>query len=103
MLLFDNSSFLGSNSIYNPYPNFKYSGKLRPFPLSDSRIVPVGVMRPDYAETGIPKSEYEMKRNSNLVKPLLAETIEKMRVVCRVKYLFIYIFHMYCFSLEERF
>lgn len=42
-------------------------------------------MKPDYAETGIPKSEYDMRRNSsNIVKPLLSETIEKMRTVCRV-------------------
>lgn len=81
------SYFLGSNSVYNPYPNFKYSGKLRPFPLSDTRLIPSNIMRPDYAETGIPKSEYDMRRsNSNIVKPLLSETIEKMRTVCKVAF-----------------
>lgn len=75
---------LGSSTVYNPYPNFKYSGKLRPFPLSETRLVPASIMRPDYAETGIPKSEYEMKRSNGIVKPLLSETIEKMRHVCKV-------------------
>ena len=41
-------------------------------------------MRPDYAETGIPNSEYEVKKNNSAVRPLLSETIEKMRTVCRV-------------------
>ena len=73
-----------SGSVYNPYPTYNYSGKLRPFPISETRLVPIEIARPDYAETGIPKSEYDMKKNSNMVKPLLSETIEKMRVACKV-------------------
>ena len=76
--------FLDSSNIYNPYPNYKYSGKLRPFALSETRILPPSIVRPDYAETGIPKSEYDMKRSTTVLKPLLSDTIEKMRTVCRV-------------------
>ena len=75
---------IGSSLAYNPYPAFKYSGKLRPFPLSETRTLPNSIARPDYAETGIPRSEYDLKKSSYVVKPLLAETIEKMRVACRV-------------------
>ena len=60
-------------------------------------------MKPDYAETGIPKSEYDMRRNSsNIVKPLLSETIEKMRTVCRVIIVFFYGTDLYC-SWEEKY
>ena len=75
---------LGSGLAYNPYPNYNYSGKLRPFPISETREVPSHISRPDYAETGIPKSEYDTRRSGNVIKPLLSETIAKMRTVCKV-------------------
>ena len=80
------SSVIGSGLSYNPYPNYKYSGKLRPYPLSETRVVPSNINRPDYAETGIPKSEYDMRKSATVVKPLLSETIAKMRTVCKVLY-----------------
>jgi methionyl aminopeptidase len=71
-------------SAYNPYPAFKYSGPLRPFQLSPTRSIPVAIKCPDYAVTGIPKSELE-RRKMAVVQPLLSETIARMRTVCKVK------------------
>ncbi len=49
----------------NPWPGFKYSGKLRPFyPLSPRRPVPDSIPKPDYALDGIPKSEQKIKQSS---------------------------------------
>jgi len=68
--------------MYNPHPNYKYSGKVRPFPVSARRNVPSTIKRPDYSETGIPRGEMENKR-ANFIQVLSPKEIEKMRVVCR--------------------
>lgn len=57
---------------------------MRPFPQSPTRTLPPSIPRPDYAETGIPKSEYE-RRRLNQVQPMLSETVTRMRQVCQVK------------------
>jgi len=45
--------FLGGS--YNPFPNFTFSGPLRPaYPLSAKRQVPGHIARPEYAEDGQP-------------------------------------------------
>ncbi|KAI9321744.1 peptidase M24, structural domain-containing protein [Dichotomocladium elegans] len=70
--------------LYDPFPTFAYSGKLRPvYPLSPRRIVPEHIPRPDYAETGIPKSEFALVR-SNAIKVLTPTEIQGMREACRV-------------------
>lgn len=47
---------------YNPFPNFNFTGKLRPmYPLSGSREVLKHIKKPDYAKNGIPLGE--IKRN----------------------------------------
>lgn len=35
---------------HNPYPYFKYTGKLRPYPQTPIRKVPENIARPDYAD-----------------------------------------------------
>jgi len=41
------------DSSYNPFPNFTFSGSLRPaYPLSARRHIPDHIVRPDYAEDG---------------------------------------------------
>lgn len=35
-------------TVYNPWPHFVFSGKLRPAPLSSQRDVPEQIPRPDY-------------------------------------------------------
>ncbi|KAG0644653.1 hypothetical protein HOY80DRAFT_858801, partial [Tuber brumale] len=43
--------------IYDPFPNFPYTGGTRPaYPLSPTRKLPPSIRRPDYSEDGVPKS-----------------------------------------------
>jgi len=72
-----------SNS-YNPYPGFRYSGPLRPAPLSSTRTVPDTIARPDYADhpTGVSESERALRGNTQ-IKVLNDEEIEAMKLVCR--------------------
>lgn len=53
---------------YNPFPNYSYTGKLRPFPLSDKRTVPLTIPRPDYADhpKGRSLSEEAMRGNTTI-------------------------------------
>ncbi|CAE6420649.1 unnamed protein product [Rhizoctonia solani] len=68
---------------YNPFPNFNFTGPLRPvYPLSPRRIVPPDIPRPDYAEDGIPRSE--VKALGSPPKILTVEQQESMRIVCRL-------------------
>ena len=42
-----------ADGTFNPFPNFGFSGLLRPvYPLSPKRVVPDHIPRPDYAEDG---------------------------------------------------
>lgn len=73
-------------SPFNPWPNFEFSGPLRPFyPLSPKRHVPETIMRPDYADhpKGVSISEQSL-RGSSTIKVLDDEEIEAMRVVCKL-------------------
>ncbi|CAM0139963.1 unnamed protein product [Umbelopsis sp. WA50703] len=64
---------------YDPFPNFKYTGPLRPvYPLSPVRAVPDHILRPDYAKDGTPLSELTERGESN-IKVLTDKEIEGMR------------------------
>ncbi|XP_014291140.1 methionine aminopeptidase 1 isoform X1 [Halyomorpha halys] len=78
------SSENGSNE-YNPWPHFRFTGKLRPFKQATKRTVPINIGRPDYADhpDGIPLSEQQM-RKSAFIKVLDDEEIEGMRVACKL-------------------
>ena len=68
---------------YDPFSTFGYTGKLRPvYPLSPKRAVPEHIQRPDYSETGIPKSEFSAAKSE--IKVLTPEEIEGVRVASRV-------------------
>eukprot|EP00126_Sphaerothecum_destruens_P004831 Sdes_comp18408_c0_seq1m8251 len=69
-----------SNEIY---PNFAYTGPLRPFPQSQRRTVPASIQRPDYADDGIPKSEMK-NRGSTQIEVMSPEDIHKLRKVCQL-------------------
>jgi len=76
----DGKSLVGT---YNPFPNFAFTGSLRPhYPLSSKRMVPDHIPRPDYADDGNPKSE--MKRAGQAPRVLSPDEQEKMRTVCRL-------------------
>ncbi|KAI4475277.1 hypothetical protein M0802_003164 [Mischocyttarus mexicanus] len=70
---------------FNPWPNFHYTGKLRPFMNASRREVPEYIGRPDYARhpTGIPISEQAV-RGSAQIKVLNDEEIEGMRIACKL-------------------
>jgi methionyl aminopeptidase len=68
---------------YNPFPKYKFTGSVRPvYPLSPRRIVPKSIPHPDWAETGIPKSENALNRKK--IDILDAKGIEAMRKVCKL-------------------
>ncbi|KAI9490924.1 peptidase M24, structural domain-containing protein [Zychaea mexicana] len=69
---------------HNPFPNYKFTGPLRPvYPLSPKREVPGEIAKPDYAVTGIPVSEQNV-RASSTIKCLNEKEIEGMRKVCKI-------------------
>ncbi|KAF5315646.1 hypothetical protein D9611_004667 [Ephemerocybe angulata] len=69
--------------IYNPFPNFQFTGSLHPwYPLSPRRKVPDHISRPEYATTGKPISE--IKAQGQPPRILSLEEQEKMRTVCRL-------------------
>lgn len=68
---------------YNPFPAHPFTGSVRPvYPLSPRRAVPKSIPHPDYAETGIPKSEQRLNRNK--IDLLDAKAQDAMRKVCRL-------------------
>ena len=72
-----------ATGLYNPFPAFSFTGPLRPvYPLSPKRELPKSIVRPDYAESGIPKSERFVNRNK--FDLLDAKGQEAMRKVCRL-------------------
>ncbi|KAF2436896.1 methionine aminopeptidase [Tothia fuscella] len=69
---------------FNPFPTFPFSGPLRPvYPLSETRIVPARIPKPDYAKDGIPRSE-QVFVGRHKVKELSDKEIAGMRKVCRL-------------------
>ena len=91
-----------TDGAFNPFPNFGFSGLLRPvYPLSPKRVVPDHIPRPDYAEDGSPAillsrltsrlNKYfqgvpisETRRVGQPPRTLSPEEQKKMRTVCRV-------------------
>lgn len=79
----NSSPSLVSPQPYNPWPNFSFTGSLRPmYPLSQKREVPECIMRPDYADhpNGVSACEQDVKGSTH-IKVLNDEEIESMRVV----------------------
>jgi len=69
---------------YNPFPDFRFSGPLRPvYPLSEKRKVPKAIQHPDYAADGIPKSGRSLAR-PNKIDILDADAQKAMRKVGRL-------------------
>ena len=57
-------------AVPSEFRGFAFTGNLRPAQLSATRIVPEGIMRPDYADhaIGLPLSENEDKRKGSPMK-----------------------------------
>lgn len=66
---------------YDPYPEFKYAGSLRPaYPLSPRRDVPKRITVTDYAQNGQPISEIKNDRTAK-IQILSPEEIVEFRKV----------------------
>jgi methionyl aminopeptidase len=106
-----------ADGTYNPFPSFGYTGVIRPrYPLSPKREVPEHIPRPEYADDpqggllfragralreawrmspvgliivpvwkGYPKTE--MRASGQPPRILSLEEQEKMRTVCRVRFI----------------
>lgn len=62
---------------YNPFPNFEFTGELRPhYPLTPRRAVPKHIKLPDYAQDGKPISEIKNDRIGK-IPVLTPKEIEK--------------------------
>lgn len=81
----ENSSEQGDANEYKPWPNYLFTGKLRPFAVTPKRTVPGHIGRPDYADhpEGASLSEQSVK-GSTQIKVLDDDEIEGMRVACRL-------------------
>lgn len=53
---------------YDPWPHYRYTGKLKPFEQTPKRAVPAHIGRPDYADhpKGYPLSEQAVKGSSQI-------------------------------------
>ena len=72
------------NDMYQPYPDYNYTGKLRPYRHKQRRTdVPESIQKPDYWESGKPISELQ-SRGVGQIKVLSALEIERMRKVGRL-------------------
>ena len=73
------------NRAFNPWPGYKFTGKLRPGELSAKRTVPDTIPRPDYADhpEGYPLSEQKLRGNT-YIRQLDDNEIESLRVACRL-------------------
>ncbi|XP_026193529.1 methionine aminopeptidase 1 [Cyclospora cayetanensis] len=60
--------------------SYKFTGPLRPWPISPRRTVPSCVPLPDYAATGVPLGEQAMR--SNAIRVHTPEEIERLRASC---------------------
>uniref|UniRef100_A0A7I4YKB7 Methionine aminopeptidase n=1 Tax=Haemonchus contortus TaxID=6289 RepID=A0A7I4YKB7_HAECO len=70
---------------YNPWPNYKFTGSLRPARVTPRRPVPQSITRPDYAlhPQGVSFEERQAKKNRE-IKVLDDEEKEGLRVACRL-------------------
>lgn len=71
--------------LFNPWPGYNFTGRLRPAAQSSTRTVPDHIGRPDYAPhpEGYPLSEMKLKGNT-YIRQLDETEIEGLRVACRL-------------------
>ena len=71
--------------LFNPWPGYNFTGRLRPASQSETRVVPDHIPRPDYAAhpEGYPLSEMKLKGNT-YIRQLDDKEIEGLRVACRL-------------------
>ena len=71
-----------AKNLHNPFPNFKFTGTLRPiYPLSPRRPVPDAIPHPEWAKDGNPNYRSVGKNNITILDK---KQQEGMRKVCRL-------------------
>ena len=71
-----------STSLYNPFPNFSFTGPLRPiYPLSPKISVPDSIPHPPWSQDGNPKYKYAGRNNITILDN---KQQDGMRKVCRL-------------------
>lgn len=70
---------------YNPWPDYHFTGKLKPFPLTSKREVPESILRPDYADhpQGVSLCETTLKGTTS-IKILDEEEIEGVKLASKL-------------------
>ena len=78
----EHKSIHKSNSLYNPFPTYPFTGPLRPvYPLSPRRTVPESIPHPNYWKDSDPKYTFADK---NKIHILDKKAQDGMRKVCRI-------------------
>ena len=71
-----------STALYNPFPNFSFTGPLRPiYPLSPRRTVPDSIPHPPWSRDGDPKYKFAGR---NAITILDKRQQDRMKKVCRL-------------------
>lgn len=65
------------------FKNYEFSGKVRPYAMSQQACVPDDIRKPDYADSGNPASEIAVRR-SHHIPVLSASQIVNMREACTI-------------------
>lgn len=63
------------------FVSYKFTGSLRPWPVTPRRTVPASIPLPDYAATGIPAGERSLRSNAG-IRVHTPEEIERLRAAC---------------------
>jgi len=68
------------------FKGYRFSGKLRPWRVTEKSEIPSGIQCPDYAThpRGVSKEEEEDKKNREVIPVYTAEQIEGIRAACRI-------------------
>jgi len=73
-------------SLPDEFIGYPFSGKLRPCQKSPKRLIPPGIVKPDYADhpRGIPLSEEKDRRTNTTIRKYSPEDLKRIREVCRI-------------------
>jgi methionyl aminopeptidase len=73
----------GSDPLMARFRNFQFTGKIRPAAQTPQMYVPDHIIKPDYADSGIPLSEQAEKRGHS-IPVLTGDKIQRMREACDI-------------------
>jgi len=76
--------FLANPEQFNPWPDFTFTGTLRPYPQTPKREVPDFILKPDYADHPLGHSKCEEEENKCMIKILDEEEIEGVRLASKL-------------------